>query len=184
VNDIVVLDYDPSWPQLFETLRGSIWSAVADVAIAIEHVGSTSVPGLAAKPVIDVDVVVRDADVATAIGRLTTLGYDHRGDLGISQREVFGRPPGSPIHHLYLCPESSPALANHLAIRDHLRATPGVAQAYGNLKTNLARQYSGDIDGYVQAKTGFLLAVLRDIGFPEDALAKIQRINRRPTMNA
>jgi GrpB-like predicted nucleotidyltransferase (UPF0157 family) len=178
VPPLIVLEYDPIWPQLFETLHSSVWPAVAQVAMSIEHVGSTSVPGLAAKPVIDMDVVVPDGAVAIAIPRLTALGYVHRGNLGIPQREALERPPGSPLHHLYVCPQSSPALANHLAIRDHLRANPARAKAYGDLKKRLALEYSGDIDGYVRAKTTFLLAVLRDVGFPEDALAEIERANR------
>jgi hypothetical protein len=83
----MVVDYDPRWPRLFETIKASIWGAVADVALSVEHVGSTSVPGLAAKPIIDVDVVVAECDLAAGIKRLTALGYAHRGDLGIPQRE-------------------------------------------------------------------------------------------------
>jgi GrpB-like predicted nucleotidyltransferase (UPF0157 family) len=180
MNEVIVLDYDPGWPHLFEEIRSTVWDAVSDIAIAIEHVGSTSVPGLAAKPVIDMDVVVAEGDVATGISRLTGLGYEHRGDLGIADREAFGRPAGSPRHHLYLCPSSSPALANHLAIRDYLRTNLRVASAYGDLKRHLAREFPRDIDGYVEAKTGFLVGVLRKVAFPEDALADIERMNLRP----
>ena len=100
--------------------------------------------------------------------------------MGVPQREAFRRPPGSPRHHLYLCPSTSPALANHLAIRDHLRANPSEAQAYGDLKKRLAIDFANDIDGYVEAKTTFLVAILRKVGFPTEALAEIERINRRP----
>jgi GrpB-like predicted nucleotidyltransferase (UPF0157 family) len=181
VSEIIVVDYDPSWPRLFESLRSAVWNAVADIAISIEHVGSTAVPGLAAKPVIDIDVVVPEQEVSVAIARLGTLGYEHRGDLGVPHREAFRRPPGSPPHHLYLCPSTSPALANHLAIRDHLRTNPCEAHSYGDLKKRLAVEFADDIDGYVEAKTTFLVAILRKLGFPKDALAEIERINRRPT---
>src|SRR5690242_16632913 len=100
MTKIVVLDYDSAWPQLFETLRLSIWNSVTDIVISIEHVGSTSVPGLASKPVIDIDVVVAERHIADGIARLTALGYQHQGDLGIPQREAFQRPPGSAPHHL------------------------------------------------------------------------------------
>ena len=180
MNEVIVLDYDPGWPGLFEEIRSSVWAAVSDIAIAIEHVGSTSVPGLAAKPVIDMDVVVAEGDVATGIDRLTGLGYEHRGDLGIPDREAFRQPAGSPRHHLYLCPSGSPALANHLAIRDYLRTNTRVANAYGALKKHLAREFPRDVDGYVEAKTGFLVGVLRKVGFPADALAEIERMNMRP----
>lgn len=76
MSGFVVVEYDSSWRLLFEALRFSIWRAAADVAGSIEHVGSTSVPGLAGKPVIDIDVVVPRVHLATAIARLTTLGYE------------------------------------------------------------------------------------------------------------
>lgn len=180
MGQITVVDYDPSWPRLFATLSSVVHSAVADIAISIEHVGSTAVPGLAAKPVIDIDVVVHEGDVQAGIARLTTLGYDHLGDRGIPAREAFRPPPGAPFHHLYLCPSTSPALANHLAIRDHLRANPADARAYGDLKKRLALEFADDIDGYVGAKTAFLVAILRKRGFSEDALVDIEGANRRP----
>jgi len=179
VNPVSVLDYDPDWPRVFERLRPPIWHAVEDVAVSIEHVGSTSVPGLAAKPVIDIDVVVAGPDVVRVTARLTALGYEHLGDLGVAGREAFRGPPGSPPHHLYVCPTDSPALANHLAIRDFLRSDPGAARAYGDLKKRLARDHSEDVDGYGQGKTEFLVAILRDRGFAEDALADIERMNRK-----
>jgi len=180
MSTITVVDYDPAWPARFERLRDRIWPVVADVAVAIDHVGSTSVPGLAAKPVIDLDVVLRSGgDVATAVERLAALGYAHLGDLGIAGREAFAPPPGAPDHHLYVCPPDSPALANHLALRDHLRAHPERAAEYGALKRRLARAFAHDVDGYVAGKTEFIVGVLREVGFPEDTLAPIERANRR-----
>ena len=165
MRTIVVVDYDSSWPEEFERLRSRIWPVVSDVALSVEHVGSTAVPGLAAKPVIDVSVVVRTAsDVPLAIERLASLGYAHRARLGIEGREAFDSPPGSAAHHLYLCPRDSPGLANHLAVRDHLRTHPEAAKEYGELKKRLAGQFPHDIDGYVNGKTDFLLTVLRAAG--------------------
>jgi GrpB-like predicted nucleotidyltransferase (UPF0157 family) len=182
MRTITVVDHDASWSEAFQRLRDRIWPVVADVAVAIEHVGSTAVPGLAAKPVIDLDVVLRSGeDLPRAVERLATLGYAHRGDLGIAGREAFAAPPGPPEHHLYVCPPDSPALANHLALREHLRAHPEVAAAYGALKRRLAAAFPHDIDGYVAGKTGFILGVLRAAGFPEDQLEEIERANRRLT---
>lgn len=178
---MVVLAYDPAWTTVFEGLRSPVWSALSDIAISVEHVGSTAVPGLAAKPVIDIDVVVPPGEQTEAIARLSSLGYEHRGDLGVPQREAFRPPTGSPRHHLYLCLSTSPALANHIAIRDHLRANPGEAVAYGDLKRRLAQEFHHDMDGYIQGKTGFLVAILRRLGFKEEALADIERMNRRPS---
>ena|SRR5882724_4051129 len=87
---IIVVEYDPAWPATFDDLRARVWTVVGDLALAIEHIGSTSVPGLAAKPIIDMTVVLPAADdVPQAIERLATLGYVHRGDLGIEGREVL-----------------------------------------------------------------------------------------------
>ena len=99
---ITVVDYDPTWPTAFEAVRARVWQVVGDIAIAVEHVGSTSVPGLPAKPVIDIDVVVpTGAAVTVAIERLSTLGYRHLADLGIEGREAFAGPNMPPRHHLY-----------------------------------------------------------------------------------
>jgi GrpB-like predicted nucleotidyltransferase (UPF0157 family) len=180
MRTVTVVDYDPSWPGRFERLRAAVWPVFADLAVAIEHVGSTSVPGLAAKPVIDLDVVVRSgADVPTAVGRLATLGYDHLGDLGIFGREAFRPPEGSPAHNLYVCRHDSPSLANHLALRDHLRGHPELAHAYGALKKRLAQAFPHDIDGYVDAKTDFIVGVLRAAGISDVDLEAIERANRR-----
>jgi GrpB-like predicted nucleotidyltransferase (UPF0157 family) len=179
VPRLVVVDPDPAWAPTFERLRESILPAVGDIALAIEHVGSTAVPGLAAKPVIDIDVVVAAGRVAVAIARLAAIGYEHKGDLGVPGREAFRHPRGTPRHHVYVCPEGNLALANHLAVRDHLRANPEAARAYGELKRRLASRFADDVDGYVAGKTAFLVDILRTAGFAEGDLAAIATLNRR-----
>lgn len=176
---VVVVDYDPAWPGIFEQLRGRVWEVVSDLASAVEHVGSTAVPGLAAKPVIDIDVVVPREGVSDGIVRLEGLGYEHRGNLGIPEREAFRAPRDLPRHHLYLCPEGSPALANHLAVRDYLRNHPAEARAYGESKKRLAVQFADDIEGYIEGKTTFLSSVLENVGFEGRVLDDIARMNRR-----
>lgn len=180
LRTVTVVDYDPTWPEVFERLRATIAPVVGDLAVAIEHVGSTAVPGLAAKPVIDLDVVVRaPSDVPMVVARLATLGYDHLGDLGVAGREAFRPPDGSPPHHLYVCRSGGPALENHLALRDRLRRQPELAAAYGALKKRLAQRFPHDIDGYVVAKTDFVVAALREAGLSDEALEDIERTNRR-----
>src|SRR5262249_30207746 len=114
---VVITDYDPSWPSLFASLDNSVAAALGPVLVRVEHVGSTAVPGIPAKPIIDLDVVVQPADMAEAVRRLSGLGYVHRGDLGVTGREAFAAPAGTPDHHLYVCPVGSPALAQHLRFR-------------------------------------------------------------------
>lgn len=159
---VIIEDYDPSWPERFEILRSRISAALGSRAAAIEHVGSTAVPGLAAKPIIDIDVLLRSkTDLPRAIECLTAIGYVYQGDLGIPGREAFRAPASEFRHHLYVCPPDSQACWQHLAFRDHLRSHPEDARAYGLLKRSLASCYGSDRDGYTQAKTEFIEAILR-----------------------
>jgi GrpB-like predicted nucleotidyltransferase (UPF0157 family) len=160
MSGIVIVEYDPSWPSRFATLAATVTAALGPVLVRVEHVGSTAVPGLPAKPVIDIDAVVRPADVVEAIGRLAAVGYIHQGERGVAGREAFAAPAGAAPHHLYVCPVGSPALAEHLQFRDALRADGRLAAEYGRLKRRLAARFGRDRDGYCEAKTGFIRAVL------------------------
>jgi GrpB-like predicted nucleotidyltransferase (UPF0157 family) len=176
---IVVVDYDPSWPEVFERLRALIWPVVQDFALGIEHVGSTSVPGLAAKPIIDMDVVIASpAQIPLAIERLGTLGYVHRGNLGIEGREAFQQPAHLPAHHLYVCLQDSVSLRNHLALRDYLRSHPEAMQVYGALKKRLAQEHAHNIEAYIEAKSDLILSMLAQTGFQTDQIATIREQNR------
>ena len=178
-RSITVVDYDPAWPSQFETLGSIISSAVGDIAIAVEHVGSTSVPGPAAKPIIDIDVVVAStADVSVAIERLAVIGYVHRGNLGVEGREAFGSPPELPQRHLYVCLQGATALQNHLALREYLRRNSDSAAKFGILKKQLAARFPNDMDAYIDGKTDFVLGVLRDMGLSDHQLAAIGAVNR------
>jgi GrpB-like predicted nucleotidyltransferase (UPF0157 family)/chloramphenicol 3-O-phosphotransferase len=158
---IVVSDYDSAWPELFREIAEPVRGALADLGAEVEHVGSTAVPGLAAKPVIDVDVVVPSATVVPeAIERLRELGYVYQGDKGITGREAFMWPPGSPPHHLYVVVAGSAAHADHVEFRDHLRVHPQAAHEYAALKRSLADRYADDRVGYTEAKSEFIAAVL------------------------
>jgi GrpB-like predicted nucleotidyltransferase (UPF0157 family) len=178
---VVVVDYDEDWPHRFEQLRARIWTALANEAVSVEHVGSTAVAGLAAKPIIDMTVVVRArANVALAVERLATLGYRHQGNLGIDDREAFDQAGDLPRHHLYVAPEGTLGIVNHLAVRDYLRLHPKAARQYGDLKKRLAAQFADDIDRYTLGKTAFLIEVLRRAGLADDQLASIACMNRMP----
>jgi GrpB-like predicted nucleotidyltransferase (UPF0157 family) len=158
---IVISEYDPRWPELFCELRDGLPAGLRMRARSIEHIGSTAVPGLAAKPIIDIDVVVADeADVAEAIAMLAAAGYPHKGDAGVPGREAFDQPAHLPEHHLYVCVEGTGPLVAHLRLRDHLRANPGTAREYAALKRELAAAYRDDRAGYTEAKTAFIEAVL------------------------
>jgi GrpB-like predicted nucleotidyltransferase (UPF0157 family) len=179
-HTVVVVDYDEEWPRRFEDLRARLWPVVADVAVRIEHVGSTAVPGLAAKPIVDLTIVVTGrGDVPLTIERLANLGYRHLGDLGIDDREAFDHRADLPRHNLYVCPEGTIGIVNQLAVRDYLRAHPDTARRYGELKKRLAARFPDDIDSYIFGKTDLILDVLRRAGLIDEQLAAIERVNRR-----
>jgi GrpB-like predicted nucleotidyltransferase (UPF0157 family) len=161
-DPITVVDYDPRWPAVFEMLRAEVAGALGDLALAIEHVGSTAVPGLAAKPIIDMDVLLRSAsDLSVCMERLAALGYKHRGDLGIPKREAFAAPPDRPAHHLYVCPPESREFRRHVALRDYLRAHPADASSYAELKRSLAIRYRDERLAYADGKREFIESLLR-----------------------
>jgi len=153
--------YDPDWPRVFEVLRDRIAAAVDPQTLRVEHVGSTSVPGLAAKPIVDLILVVatRD-DLEVVIDRLGKIGYQHQGDLGIAGREAFTTPQHAPAHHLYVCAEDSTALSRMLAFRDILRSDPSAARLYEALKRSLAERFKDDRSAYTDAKTSFVEGIL------------------------
>lgn len=162
-GEIVVTDYDPDWPSWFETIRRNLWPVVDGIAIRIDHVGSTAVTGLAAKPIIDLDVVVASSDeVAPVIERLALIGCRWRGDLGVAGREAFGPLPmeGLPAHHLYLVVENNRAHVDHWLLRDFLRHDPEARARYAALKRRNAELAKGDIDFYVAAKAGLVAELL------------------------
>ena len=161
-DPIVVVDYDESWTAIYEMLRARVAVELGPLAIAVEHVGSTAVLGLAAKPIIDIDVVIASRDdLPRAIAALRRLGYVHRGDLGVPGREAFEAPGGLPKHHLYVCSADSEELRRHLEFRDYLRAHEEAARQYEALKRDLAERYRDDREAYTDAKAEFVQETLR-----------------------
>jgi len=168
-----VVPYDRRWPETFAALHDRLTVGLGDLAVGIEHIGSTAVPGLAAKPIVDIDVVIRNAgDFAPAAERLAGLGYVHLGDLGIVGREAFRAPAHLPRHHLFVCASGAAPLQAHLTLRDTLRADRALADAYAQLKRDLAVQFRNDRDSYTEGKTAFIRTVLLDV---RDARRRSQR---------
>jgi len=159
---IVIVEYDPAWPLEFERLRERASAALGDVAISIEHIGSTAVLGLAAKPLIDLVVVVEPDKVELAIERLSAIGYVHEGNLGVEGREAFAPPESEPRHHLYVSPTDSEELRAQLAFRDRLLASAELAAEYEALKRDLALRFRDDRPGYTDAKTAFVTEASRE----------------------
>lgn len=172
---VVVMPYDGQWKADFAKIRQEILDAAGAFITGVEHVGSTAVEGLAAKPIIDIDVVIRDwtvfDDVVRALGR---IGYVHEGNLGIPEREAF-RYDGKPhlrTHHLYVCAQDSRELARHIAFRDFLRSHPEAAEKYGAVKAQAARLFPEDIEGYMACKAPVIAELYALCGLHDEEQSK------------
>lgn len=188
-NIVHVVDYNPTWPQQFKVLKEIYVRALGDHFFSIEHVGSTSVPGLAAKPILDIDIIVKDdAQLNQVIKRVSDLGYQFVGDLGIKDRYAFkaisdhspenGTGDLRPQHNLYCCLEGSTSLDNHLHFRNALLADPALALEYAELKKRLASMTT-DIDVYVESKSAFITSVLERAGISADHVRDIIAQNKK-----
>ena len=162
MEPIEIAEYDPTWPAQFAEIAGRVRAAFADgPLLAVEHVGSTAVVGLAAKPIIDIDVIVPSpSDIPDAIARLASLGYVHEGDKGVPGREAFLWPLGTPRHHLYLCLCDNAEYRHHIAFRNYLREHQSAARQYEALKRDLAVRFRDDRVAYNDGKKEFVETVL------------------------
>lgn len=163
LREIVVVEYDPEWPGWFSQLCAFVSPAVEDLALRVDHVGSTSVPGLAAKPIIDMDIVLPAEDLVDhATERLEALGYRWLGELGVPGRQAYRAPAGRelPEHHLYVVVEDNRAHLDHWLLRDLLRRDEDARLRYGDLKRRNVDVAQGDIDAYGRAKAGLVAELL------------------------
>ena len=153
---VVVVPYDEAWKNAFEEIKNEIEAEIGDLILGIEHIGSTSVEGLSAKPCIDIDVIIKDYSVFDAVAKkLGTIGYIHEGDLGIQDREAFkySNKPHLMMHHLYVCPQDSKELHRHISFRDFLRHNPEAVRKYSLVKEKAAELFPCDINKYIEYKT-------------------------------
>lgn len=168
MRTIVVEAYDPKWVEEFNKIKSEILAVIHDDIISFEHIGSTSVEGLWAKPVIDIDVVIDDNKFPIIIEKLATIGYDHRGDLGITGREAFDYKDEEKSnlmnHHLYVCHKDNLELKRHLAFRDFLRKNLEYREKYSNIKIEMAKKYPYDIDNYILGKEPVVMEIYKLCG--------------------
>jgi len=162
---IVVADYNPAWPAMFEEERARILDVAGDHIDDIQHVGSTSVPGLGAKPIIDLIVGLRDlSKVENCVQPLQSIDYEYYGEYGIPERHYFRKPAGASsdqvTHHVHMVVKGSDFWRRHLLFRDYLRLHSEDAQEYYLLKKELVEMFGSDREGYTDAKTSFIEAVL------------------------
>lgn len=167
---VTVLPYDSAWKSAFEAIKKEIEGAAGDLILGIEHVGSTSVEGMSAKPCIDLDVVIRDVSVLEAvIARLAAIGYIHEGDLGIPGREAFKYTdkPHLQTHHLYVCPRDSRELHRHITFREFLKSHPEAVKRYSRVKETAAQLFPDDIDRYIAYKSPCIEELYAQCGLQE-----------------
>lgn len=159
---VIIVDYDPKWPDAFAAEKARIEAALAGQEALIEHVGSTAVPGLSAKPIIDILIGVPDLDVADrCVAPLVALGYEYfpEHEATMPERRYLDR-IGEPLsYHLHMVAAGGEFWQRHLAFRDYLRAHPEVADQYDRLKRDLAERYRDDREAYTNAKTDFIRSV-------------------------
>lgn len=165
MNQIQLVPYDPTWPKVFADIQAELSAALERVAVlSIEHVGSTSVPGLPAKPVIDIDVVVKENTVSDAITALEQVGYRYEGMKGVVDRHAFRSPEGaSPKRSVYVVIDDSLALRNHRALRNVLSRDDVLRERYAATKRRLAEKLS-DRDRYTAEKSEIIEAILEQGG--------------------
>lgn len=181
---VLVEEWSHTWRTRFETIAARLSQALSHIHHRIEHVGSTSVEGLAAKPIIDIDIVITD-DAETleeTVVSLASLGYQSRGDRGIEGRYAFeylAGDDGGGARNLYVCVEGTVSLANHMQVRNYLRKSPEAVVEYSGLKRSLAKQFPNDIDSYVDGKTDFIISILsKSSSFDTEALESIALANK------
>ena len=174
MDEVIIVEYDPRWPTLFEEEAARVWKALShDIVVDIEHIGSTAVPGLAAKPIIDLMVGVHSLENAqVAVPLLEALGYVYWRSDPRRERMFFvkGMPPYGlqRTHHLHIV-EASGEFWKRLLFRDYLRAHPREAQRYEALKRDLAVRFPKDREGYTDGKREYIQAVMEKACKPEGA---------------
>ena len=159
MRKVAVVPHDPHWRDAFEAEAKHVAAALGENVIAINHIGSTAIPNIYAKPVIDLLVEVRDITEADArSSAMESLGYEMMGEYGIPGRRFFRKDnhEGIRTHHIHAFAVGSSEVERHLAFRDYMIAHPEDAQRYGELKRQLADEYPQSIDGYMDGKDSFI----------------------------
>ncbi len=159
---IILKEYDPNWAVLFKGEAQKIKQALGDNLMTVHHIGSTAIPGIYAKPVIDMIPVVRDIEKVDNYNQsMESLGYEVRGEFGMSGRRFFVKALDEPTFNAHVWQQGSPQIERHVQFRDYMIAHPQDAQAYSDLKRDLAEKYPHDIEGYCSGKDDFVQEIDR-----------------------
>jgi len=157
---IELVPYDTAWPDMFLHEAGFIRAALGPNCLEIHHIGSTAVPGLSAKPVIDMLPVVKDIiEVDAVVEAMQQLGYESKGEFGLPARRFFMKGGDNRNHHVHVFGKNNPEIERHLLFRDWIRTHPVDRAAYQKLKTELAAKFADDPLAYSANKDGLISAI-------------------------
>ena len=160
-REVRIVAYEPAWPERFREEASSIASVFGGELVSLHHIGSTSIPGMSAKPIIDIMPVVRDISKVEAFNEgMIERGYTPMGEYGIAGRRYFVKGPDVRTHHVHSYQPDNPEVKWHLDFRDYLIAHEDEARQYAELKTGLAERYRYDMETYTQGKAAFIKGVL------------------------
>lgn len=173
---IEVVPYNPQWPHMFEAEATLIKKALGDNCIAIHHIGSTSIPGLSAKPIIDILPVVKDI-LKVKPEPMEALGYQAKGEYGIAFRRYFQKGDEIRTHHVHVFEVGDPQIDRHLKFRDWMRSYNDDAKAYAALKSELAIKFPTDILNYCNGKDAFIASIDKKDGY--DGWHMVQALTNR-----
>lgn len=187
-KDDFIQPHQVDWKKEFDIIKSKLQDTLQDYNVDIQHVGSTAVPGLIAKPILDIDIIIDDKRVLPEITKeLENLGYTYQGELGIKGRFAFKQNSGYLTiteekvkwmeHHLYVCYSDSLGLKNHLLFRDALLNDAELVKAYGLLKASLVKENGMMREEYSKRKTDFIIEALKNLGFDESELEEIRKAN-------
>ena len=163
---VVIEKWNSKWKDEFEKIVASLGKDILYNSIKIEHVGSTSVEGMSAKPIIDLDIVIEKDKFEIIKRLLNDKGYEHEGDLGIEGREAFSYSGKEELmtHHLYVCPKDSKELFKHITFRNFLINNSALASEYSRVKEQAAVLYPDDIDKYMEFKSEIIEKIYKKCG--------------------
>jgi GrpB-like predicted nucleotidyltransferase (UPF0157 family) len=155
---VEVVPHSPGWAAAFGTEADRLTAVLGEEVVAVHHIGSTAIPGIKAKPIVDILLEVRQVERLDDLGpEMAGLDYEARGEFGIPERRLFVKHTGSRrTHHIHAFATGNPDLERHLAFRDYMISHPENAEAYGRLKEHLAQEFPTDIEGYMDGKDAFI----------------------------
>ena len=159
---VEIKEYDPQWKKEYEKEKEKLTNIFSDILIDIHHIGSTAIPDIKAKPIIDIMIVVEDINKVDEYNEeMIELGYTPKGEFGIKNRRFFPKGGNERSHHVHVFPKGDPEVKKHLNFRNYLRAHPEEARRYSQLKEVLAAKYYYNIDKYIEGKNDFIQEVDR-----------------------